>query len=178
MRASIVREDAAKVVPLARVLAYRNANVVDRFYSQYDVTLREAVQIFDDMQRYLWMAAQRKGDGDRVADVPPVKIVDEMWHTFLVFTIDYRTWCESMFGRFLDHIPTTEREKRAIVRRKAAASEAAFQRAGAAKLERYVAHVVEYLGERVARRWYVTYPRRFPRAFYEQRRAPDAVRTR
>ena len=93
------------------MLAYRNRDVVDRFHASYSVTRTEATLVFDDVKRYLWMAAKLKPRGDALAEVPPVRIVDEMWHTFLLFTIDYRAWSETMFGYFLDHTPTTELEK-------------------------------------------------------------------
>ncbi len=31
--------------------------------------------------------------------------VDELWHTFLLFTQDYQKFCEECFGRFIHHVP-------------------------------------------------------------------------
>lgn len=35
----------------------------------------------------------------------PSKVVDELWHAFILYTRDYRGFCERAFGRFLDHTP-------------------------------------------------------------------------
>jgi hypothetical protein len=161
---------STRVKPLAKVLAYRNRNLVDRFHAHYDVTRPEAELVFADMKRYLWMSAQLKGETAVVSDVPPVRIVDEMWHTFLEFTIDYRVWTEAMFGRFLEHVPTPEHEIRATIRREQRLSVEARNRNTKERLEAIVARVYEFFGARVCKRWYVTYPRRYPAEFFEHRR--------
>lgn len=33
--------------------------------------------------------------------------VDELWHTFIIFTPQYRKFCEETFGEFIDHQPHT-----------------------------------------------------------------------
>ena len=38
----------------------------------------------------------------------PSTLVDELWHTFLLFTKDYRTFCNDV-GRFIDHIPDVDK---------------------------------------------------------------------
>ncbi len=35
----------------------------------------------------------------------PSKEVDELWHTFILFTADYREFCYKYLGQFLDHVP-------------------------------------------------------------------------
>ena len=37
--------------------------------------------------------------------------MDEMWHTFVLFTKEYAAYCEEKFGRFVHHVPTTKAEK-------------------------------------------------------------------
>lgn len=43
---------------------------------------------------------------------PGVKVasdeIDQMWHTFLLFTRDYRDFCEQWLGRFVEHEPFEE----------------------------------------------------------------------
>lgn len=38
-------------------------------------------------------------------------MVDEMWHTFLLFTEDYHEFCDFHFGFFVDHMPVSEVRK-------------------------------------------------------------------
>ena len=35
----------------------------------------------------------------------PSKVVDSMWHEFILHTSAYREWCELVVGRFIDHVP-------------------------------------------------------------------------
>ena len=35
----------------------------------------------------------------------PSKEVDELWHLFILFTADYREFCHTYLGQFLDHVP-------------------------------------------------------------------------
>jgi len=39
--------------------------------------------------------------------VPNLK-TDSFWHAFLMFTRDYRDWCNEHFGEMIDHIPEDE----------------------------------------------------------------------
>ncbi len=35
------------------------------------------------------------------------KLVDEVWHAHILFTIDYASFCDEAFGRFVHHVPNT-----------------------------------------------------------------------
>lgn len=155
--------------PLARLLRYRNPEVIYRFCSVWDAEPAEARRIFADMQRYLWLVAQ---PGNHT--IAPVPIIDEMWHTFLAFTIDYRDWGVTYFGRMLEHVPTTSHEKAAIRRRFAVAGD----RAIAEESERMIADVTKVydaFGEAVVLRWYVAYATEYDVAWFATRRRPPAV---
>ncbi len=52
--------------------------------------------------RQFFVACQRS-DGKFVA--MPSKVVDAMWHEFILHTRAYRDWCELVLGRFLHHTP-------------------------------------------------------------------------
>jgi hypothetical protein len=38
----------------------------------------------------------------------PSRVVDDLWHEFILATRTYQLFCQSAFGRFLHHIPATE----------------------------------------------------------------------
>jgi hypothetical protein len=40
------------------------------------------------------------------APLSPSEKVDIGWHTFLMYTKDYRDFCDRIAGRFIDHVPT------------------------------------------------------------------------
>lgn len=35
----------------------------------------------------------------------PSRVVDDLWHEFILFTRDYQLFCQRAFGRFLHHVP-------------------------------------------------------------------------
>lgn len=35
----------------------------------------------------------------------PSRVVDSMWHEFILHTRAYRDWCDLLLGRFIDHVP-------------------------------------------------------------------------
>ena len=39
----------------------------------------------------------------------PIKNVDAVWHTFILFTEEYADFCDRYLGKFLHHKPTTSR---------------------------------------------------------------------
>jgi hypothetical protein len=41
----------------------------------------------------------------------PSGVVDEFWHTFILFTRDYAAFCERHFGYFLHHTPTDDTDE-------------------------------------------------------------------
>lgn len=40
----------------------------------------------------------------------PSKVADDLWHTFLLYSKEYREFCENSFGYVIDHIPHTDEE--------------------------------------------------------------------
>lgn len=88
------------------VLAYRNAGVVERIMQETGKDENEAILLFEDTLRFLWVAS--------VADGPisPTKAVDEGWHTFLLFSKDYMRFCQQFLGvAYLHHSPFTSETK-------------------------------------------------------------------
>lgn len=42
----------------------------------------------------------------------PSLVADDLWHTFILFTKDYREFCEKSFGKIIDHEPHTGEQLR------------------------------------------------------------------
>lgn len=100
--------EAAGISPLADVLAYRNDRVIDSFMTKFAVTRDEAEAIFTEVRRWLWYVASTTPTEDNPEAHgidEEIFIIDEMWHTFILVTRDYATFCADMFGRFLHHDP-------------------------------------------------------------------------
>ncbi len=80
--------------------AYRNPAILERYIRDYRKTPEEAEVCFAKLKEYL---------GRAVVAVeplsPPSRDVDDLWHTFLLFTRDYAAFCQSSFGKFIHHVP-------------------------------------------------------------------------
>jgi len=81
------------------ILAYQNPLVIERYMRDYAASEPEAQRCFYTLKQFLAACATAKGD--RVASKP----VDNMWHTFILFTKDYEKFCEDYLGRFVHHAP-------------------------------------------------------------------------
>lgn len=80
-------------------LGYENDALIARFRKDLGVDENEASELFSDMKRFLWLTSLYD---EPIA--PPPKI-DSAWHTFIIFTEDYASFCTKYFGYFLHHRP-------------------------------------------------------------------------
>lgn len=79
--------------------------LVKRIIKDEDIEQHLAERIMDQALALLGACAQNPG-----APLAPSDIVDIGWHTFILFTRDYREFCERVAGRFIDHVPTDDDE--------------------------------------------------------------------
>jgi hypothetical protein len=100
------------IAKLEDIQRYTNEAVVLRFMETWDLPRAEADELFDDMLKWLWLGATVTtwANPPRLAISPSTKLVDEMWHTFILFSRDYVTFCEQFFGFYLHHSPTPRSE--------------------------------------------------------------------
>jgi hypothetical protein len=138
---------------LRHVLAYKNREIIARFCKDQGMRPREALLLFKDMLRYLWLAEKLKKLQARIPPsqcirVSPAEIIDEMWHTFVLSSSEYAAFGRRYFGRVILHIPTP--------------TVPAARRYVALQVMRdRIQAVRRLLGPRVAQRWFDDDPRRF-----------------
>jgi hypothetical protein len=128
----------------AKALAYENADVIESFRADHDVSLDEARALFEDTKKWLWLCGTRPR-AMRMTVFGPMKQLDAMWHTFILFTREYTEYCMTHFGHYIHHAPTTRAE------RERAAGSAADVRA-----ERRAMMLLlhDEFGEATLRRWF------------------------
>jgi hypothetical protein len=160
------------IPPLARVLGYKNPEVVSKFRSQFSVSEEHALELFQDMKRWLWLcacsAAVPRAPAMRVFD--PIVMMDEMWHTFILFTKDYEKFCLRFFGYYIHHAPSAPMEKHARTARPGNAK--AAQARERASLKRMYSFMYDCLGQEVLTRWYKDYPVRYSLSEIDRLRLP------
>ncbi|WP_437626139.1 glycine-rich domain-containing protein [Sorangium sp. So ce1151] len=84
------------------LFAYRAPFVISKLLMNKTVaTEHEAEVLFRELARYLWLV-----ESDRTRAYPMFSLrVDEAWHQFVLFTLEYADFCQRFFGRFLHHAP-------------------------------------------------------------------------
>lgn len=108
--------------PTDPVLLYRNDAVVSRIQAKEALARDEAETLFSDLLRFLYLC------GRSSHACAPTARIDAAWHHFILFTRDYRDFCRTYFGRFIDHLPAVEgdSEDRQILRDTVRAAEEKF----------------------------------------------------
>lgn len=84
---------------VADVISYEHPRLIKRYATDYRVSEDTARQRFIGLKQFLTVCAMMPG-AKITSDT-----IDSMWHTFLLFTSDYRQFCESYLGRFIHHEP-------------------------------------------------------------------------
>ena len=110
---NIVYQEITKpLASLEEVLAYQNETVVYEMMDQYDIPFDEAEEIFTETKKWLWICANWHRDYLEGKEIPDLivtydlLIIDEMWHTFMLYSFDYTNFCNNFFGYYLHHQPT------------------------------------------------------------------------
>jgi hypothetical protein len=149
----------APIASLEEVLAYQNMDVVEKFMESWDLSLEEAVDLFEEMKRWLWLCAEgiaREAMGEPrvwLGITFSMTLLDEMWHAFILFTMPYQAFCKQYFGFYLNHGPTTGAEKRKAEAEFAHDPEA-FQAKIEQDLETQYSYIYDRLGPEILQKWY------------------------
>jgi len=84
---------------LLAALSKHHGNLVEKDYFLVARALREFFLI-------------RVRTGDRLIGMPS-RVVDDLWHEFILHTKDYARFCKFAFGSFFHHVPASATAKRA-----------------------------------------------------------------
>jgi hypothetical protein len=84
-------------------------------------------------------------------------VIDEMWHLFITYTVNYAEFCNRMFGRFLHHVPIPQAERRAHKEGLRSGDDSGRARVSLA-IAPWRAEVNRKLGAELEERWIREYP--------------------
>jgi len=86
-------------------LSYQFDELIYRMVDKYKWPESKARSVFKETKQFLVNAA--------VTRVPlaPTKDVDEVWHNFILYTIEYAEFCTKYFGKFIHHVPKKRSER-------------------------------------------------------------------
>lgn len=139
-----------------KIIAYENNDVIEKFRTNFDVSESEAKDIFKETLKFLYLAHVGHSKGEDAIISDSTKIIDHMWHTFILFTRDYGNFCQKNFGRYLHHQPFTKsysRSRKALFDNNPEKYRLDVEN----KLSIQLANVAKYLGADTLTKWYVEY---------------------
>lgn len=84
---------------MKNIFKYTNQNVIEKYSEEFNLSLSDAEFHFKGMIKFLITCSKSK------MPCYPNAILDNMWHTFILFTRDYYTFCNSYLGQFIHHVP-------------------------------------------------------------------------
>lgn len=87
---------------LHRPDAWTEQAIVERVASEQGVSTTESQVWFENMLMYLSLRDSACPYSEPIAPSP---IVDEPWHTFILFTREYAAYCDELAGRMIHHAP-------------------------------------------------------------------------
>ena len=134
--------------------------VIQGFMDRYDVNYEEAKEIFDETKKFLELASDLSQEGEGLFIDRPLLIIDEMWHTFILHTKQYMSFCYEKFNRFIHHAPTTQKEK-VILNERLAFEPATVLKEHEEKLKEQYSRIYDKFGPETLLKWYDTWPSKY-----------------
>ena len=98
----------AATTRLKKILAYKNDEVIHRFREDHGFSLAKSRILFRETKKWLWLCSRSKAP---LTMFDEIRAIDQMWHTFVLFTRDYSEFCEKYLSTFVHHVPATRKEK-------------------------------------------------------------------
>jgi hypothetical protein len=165
---SVQPKASFEIPALDQLLEYENENVLDGFTKSFDISRAEAEHIFKEMLKWLWLSAY--SDTFEYQNVElngidePLAILDEMWHTFILYTPDYHEFCRRYFGRYLHHMPTTKEQEIAFREKtRAMPPRDRIEWMKEQKSQKYE-EIFDLLGKDTFVTWYILFPQYYSRS--------------
>lgn len=92
-----------KVIRRKAMLFRPSDLLLERFSTKQGVSKTEAQKVFNETKKFLILCASNCGSG-----LSPSTTVDEMWHTFILFSRDYFKFCELIGAGYIHHDPSVK----------------------------------------------------------------------
>lgn len=138
---------------LPTLLSYQNLDVFERYAMDYPNNQLDPSEAFQELMRFFWLSMKHENEkkhfpnDDNLSFIcgihSEMKEIDDMWHTFLLFTKEYASFCKNYLGRYFHHAPTTNAQKSAL-------TENDFE----VDFYRFLSFVFDHLGEKTVRKWF------------------------
>ncbi|SFY19156.1 MULTISPECIES: glycine-rich domain-containing protein [Azotobacter] len=155
----------------AMLMAYKNEDVLYKFQDAWRVDREEAEDIFTEMKKFLYVACLAQQECFNMDIEEPTLMIDEMWHTFILFTRDYEAFCLKFFGGMVHHVPYSKTELKKSINNLSSQG-ITFGQAKAQKMRKQLDLIKATLGEKTLIKWYSEYATRYTREMMVSLRRP------
>lgn len=156
-------------VDLKALADFKHQETVLRFMDSYEVSYDESADLFEEMKKLLALMAAYPDE--YVFTHEPLWIIDEMWHTFLMYTKDYIDFCNAHFGRILHHAPV-KRDVKMQIREDLENEVEETYNLVRPQVKRLYELIFEYLGRETLVKWIDGYGNKYTLAFVNEIRKP------
>jgi hypothetical protein len=149
---------------------YIHEETILRFMGGYEISRDEAEDIFHQMKKLL-LLMNHYGKDEYIFTHEPLWIIDEMWHTFILFTQDYQNFCLTYLGRFIHHDIVKRKQKQKIIlglEQKDSETVTIVSNA----VQRLYELIYEYLGKETLIKWIDGYAKKYTIAYMNKIRKP------
>jgi hypothetical protein len=137
-----------------QLLKYTHPWIIERYKKDYSNNQLPAEEALKELLKYFWICQKHKVDkmnnpDDEILNFdcamhPEMREIDDMWHTFLLFTRENTDFCNKYFSRFIHHIPRINEEEIDFEDFKI-------------RFSHYLSYVYDHLGSRTLQIWFADY---------------------
>lgn len=85
---------------IAKAMAFPMDDILRRYALDFEIDFQTAKEHEREIKRFLVLCAL-----NRSANYGMNGPIDDLWHTFLLFTREYQQFCHEIAGHFIHHIP-------------------------------------------------------------------------
>ena len=94
---------------IKNIMVYPMTEIVERCKKDHNYTDEDMLILEKELKRYLSLSlVKNKND---VGTGMYSKDVDNLWHAFILFTMEYSEFCNTYFGHFIHHKPETDMQR-------------------------------------------------------------------
>ena len=139
------------MLELEQIILYKNKPVLARYERDYPQNRMTAEEALLQLIKFFWLCQQHSKDKLKDHNEAlefncmmheEMSELDDMWHTFLLFTKEYQEFCYTHFGDFIHHAPLTEENKLSI------------NQNYDIELERFLSYTYDKLGSETVTQWF------------------------
>ncbi|MDI9358954.1 MAG: hypothetical protein QM528_08400 [Phycisphaerales bacterium] len=165
----------AHIKILPKVLQYNNEDLIDSFCTKKQVSKKEAKRLFRETKKFIWLCKLSMIKNELLSKNKKIKIVidnnlliiDEMWHSFILFTKDYTNFCVNYFGHYIHHAPTTKKERLAFEKKMKKDPQGQLLEIKEKMMEQ-MEFIDSYLGHRTVNLWYRSLSSKYTETFIKE----------